>query len=148
AATGGTRHEDPTASAGVYIGDLTEDDTLTFTPMAMTHAPSGEDIDPVDVRARGEGTVSLTWEDDASPFATLDFSDAEEGQTVSAAIEERPEGSGSVLVATSGGVDLDSLEFLAAGEDPGERVQIPAEQVSVQMFSLIPWVEEDGLESV
>src|SRR5699024_2906536 len=34
------------------------------------------------------------------------------------------------------------------GEDPGERVQIPAEQVSVQMFSLIPWVEQDGLESV
>src|SRR5699024_11576840 len=102
--------------------------------------------DLVDVRARGEGTVSLTWEEDASPFATFDFSDAEEWQTVSAAIEERPEGSGSVLVATSGGVDLDSLEFLAAGEDPGERVQIPAEQVSVQLFSLIPWVEEDGLE--
>ena len=146
ASTGGSRQTDSSASAGVYIGGLEEGETLTFEPMAMTHAPSGEDINQVDVRARGEGTISLTWEDDSSPFATFDFTDGDEWQTVSASIDEQPEGSGSVVVGTTGGVDLDSIEFLVA-EQP-DRVTVPADEVSIQMFSLIPWVDEDGQETV
>src|SRR5699024_5737055 len=146
ASTGGSRQTDSSASAGVYIGGLEEGETLAFEPMAMTHAPSGEDINQVDVRARGEGTISLTWEDDSSPFATFDFTDGDEWQTVSASIDEQPEGSGSVVVGTTGGVDLDSIEFLVA-EQP-DRVTVPADEVSIQMFSLIPWVDEDGQETV
>ncbi len=32
--------------------------------------------------------------------------------------------------------------------DPAARVTVPAEKVGVQLFSLIPWVSEDGLEPV
>src|SRR5699024_205419 len=42
-----------------------------------------------------------------------------------------------------------SHEFSTDGEDPDpDRVTVPADEVSIQMFSLIPWVDEDGQETV
>src|SRR5690606_22055698 len=56
-----------------------------------------------------------------------------------------PEGSGAVVVTSTGGVDLDALTFTASGEP---RVLIDPERVSIGMFSLIPWVNEAGLRPV
>src|SRR5690625_7808445 len=105
----------------------------------MTHAPSREDIKQVDVRERGEGTISLTWEDDSSPFATFDFTDGDEWQTVSASIDEQPEGSGSVVVGTTGGADLDPIEYLRA-EQP-DRGRVPADERSIQRSTWITAAE-------
>src|SRR5690606_25401933 len=69
-------------------------------------------------------------------------------QEVEARFTSVPEGSGEVVV-TSNGVDLDYLAFTASGEEPpAEHIRIPAEKVSIGMFSLIPWVGTDGLPSV
>ncbi len=50
-------------------------------------------------------------------------------------------------MTTTGGVDVDTVTF-AVGEGGTEPVVVPAEQVSIQMFSLIPWVNEAGLPAV
>ncbi|PYF96283.1 Sugar phosphate isomerase/epimerase [Georgenia satyanarayanai] len=221
AADGATVVDDAEADAGSYV-ELGEG-SITFRPMAMTHAPTGDVIDTVTARGAGEGTVSLTWAGEDTPFAEVEFTGGEpsernltaqstvgqwladpvgaefvsglipeefhdavrdvpleglvelsEGQISAHAIAELveayrnapaapgdggwqevearftsvPEGSGEVVV-TSTGVDLDYLAFTASGEEPPvENIRIPAEKVSIGMFSLIPWVREAGLPTV
>lgn len=141
-----TTASDDDASAGNYVTDFDEGDSITFSPMAFTHAPSGDEIDTVTARGRGEGTVSLAWSDEESDenttFAEFEFTDEDDWEEIDTTLEQIPEGSGSVIVTTTGGVDFDSLHFQVSDEE------IPVDQVSIGMFSLIPWVEDAGLESV
>ncbi|MEE6283342.1 TIM barrel protein [Georgenia sp. MJ170] len=70
-------------------------------------------------------------------------------QDVEVRLTDIPQGSGELVVTSTGGVDLDYLAFTASGDQPpAPQIQIPAEKVSIGMFSLIPWVGEDGLPSV
>src|SRR5699024_591173 len=95
--------------------------------------------------------ISLTWADDDAPFADIEFTGEEGWVEVTTQLTQIPEGSGSVVVTSTGGVDLDALTFTASGEGPGEPgdpIHVPAEQVSIQMYSLPPWVEEAGLQPV
>src|SRR5690625_1630194 len=58
--------------------------------------------------------------------------------------------------AVRGGAALTAGMLFAAGaalpavaaDPPEDRVLIPPEQVSVQLYSLIPWVNDDGQEDV
>src|SRR5690606_13976693 len=68
-------------------------------------------------------------------------------QDVTQALTGVPEGSGSLVVTTTGGVDVDAISF-AAGGGTGGPVVVPVDQVSIQLYSLIPWVDEAGLEAV
>src|SRR5690625_2059203 len=131
AAEGVTVVEDTEASAGKYVTDFDERDSLTFRPMAFTHAPTGETIDTVTARGSGEGTISLTWAGADAAFAELEFTGADGWEEVTTTLTEIPEGSGAVVVTTTGGVDLDALTFLASGttepevpvcEDPDAEV--------------------------
>lgn len=71
AAEGVTVVDDAEASAGSYVTDFEEGDSLTFQPVAFRHAPTGDVIDTVTARGAGEGTVSLSWGDAEAPFAEL-----------------------------------------------------------------------------
>src|SRR5690606_26983407 len=51
---------DDAAQAGSYVTGFGDDSSITFEPMAMTHARSGEPIGPVEVSGRGEGTDTLS----------------------------------------------------------------------------------------
>ncbi|WP_413451056.1 PQQ-dependent sugar dehydrogenase [Georgenia phoenicis] len=149
AAEGVTVADDAEAGAGAYVTDFEEGDSLTFQPVAFRHAATGEVIDTVTARGAGEGTVFLSRGDDETPFAEIEFAGGEGWQEIETRLSTVPEGTGSVVVTSTGGVDLDALTFTASGEEPPvERVLVPAEDVSVGMFSLIPWVEEAGLPSV
>ncbi len=110
--------DDPDASAGSYVTEFEEGDSITFEPVALTHAPSGEPIDTVTARGSGEGTLSLNWQDET--LASFDFSGDTGWQDVTAALEQAPEGSGAVVVTSTGGVDLDALTFAASGDSGSE----------------------------
>ncbi|MCM3661085.1 TIM barrel protein [Georgenia satyanarayanai] len=223
-AEGVTVVDDAEADAGSYVSEFDEGDSITFRPMAMTHAPTGDVIDIVTARGNGEGSIFLSWGDSEAPFASFEFTgggtaeknltaqstinqwfadpvggpiigavipadavsqigdvpleglvELSEGafsdhalaelieayknapaapgeggwQDVETRLTEIPEGAGEIVVTSTGGVDLDSLTFTASGEQPpADDVRIPAEKVSIGMFSLIPWVREAGLPTV
>src|SRR5690625_5174363 len=55
---------------------------------------------------------------------------------------------GSAAVSI-GALAVAGLALPAQADDPAEdRVLIPPEQVSIQMYSLNPWVGDDGVETV
>ncbi len=142
--------DDASAGAGGYVTSLDEGDSFSYSPIALHHAPTGEAINEITVRGSGEGTVSLGWtaEGAEAPEALAEFEFTGEGwQDVTQALSDVPEGSGSIVVTGTGGVDVDHLTF-AVGEGPVEPVTVPVDQVSIGMFSLIPWVQEVGLEAV
>src|SRR5699024_2566594 len=56
-AQGVTVANDSEASAGSYVTEFDEGDSLTFQPFSMTHAPSGDIIDTVTARGAGEGSI-------------------------------------------------------------------------------------------
>jgi hypothetical protein len=72
-------------------------------------------IDGVEVRGAGAGTIALRWgSPDAEPFATAQI--ASSGwSAVAADVTAFPSGTGELFVTSTGGVDLDTLEFLGAG---------------------------------
>src|SRR5690625_861344 len=71
-------------------------------------------------------------------------------------LDSRSNNAGRSRNAVRGGAALAAGILFAAGaalpavaaNPPQDRVLIPPEQVSIQMFSLIPWVSEVGLEPV
>ncbi|WP_426309963.1 PQQ-dependent sugar dehydrogenase [Cellulosimicrobium sp. E-16] len=135
---------DETADAGGYVTSLDAGDSFAYEPVAFEHAPSGEAINRVTVLGRGEGTVTLGWEgaDGTTDESLAELRFASEGWTdVTRTLTSVPEGSGKVVVTSTGGVDVDNVFF-------GKSVIIPADQVSLQMFSLIPWVTADGQPAV
>ncbi|MPV51467.1 TIM barrel protein, partial [Pseudactinotalea sp. HY160] len=122
-AEGITVVNDAGASGGSYVTEFDDGDSLTFSPIAFTHAPSGEVMDSVTATGTGTGTISLGWNDEPAPFAELAFTGADGWQSVEAALETVPAGSGSLVVTSTGGVDLDSLAFHSdAGQGPAAPV--------------------------
>ncbi|MGO1509280.1 MAG: PQQ-dependent sugar dehydrogenase, partial [Actinomycetales bacterium] len=111
---------DAGADAGAYVSSFDEGDHIAFEPIALVEAATGDPIDTVTGQATGEGTLSLHWDDaTAEPFAQLEFS-GDDWQEVTTTIESIPEGSGTVYVTSTGGLDVDYVSFLASGggEDP------------------------------
>ncbi|MCB7135736.1 TIM barrel protein [Cellulosimicrobium marinum] len=142
--------DDAAANAGAYVTSLDEGDSFSYAPIALHHAPTGEAINEITVRGSGEGTVSLGWTGEGAeatePLADFEFTGTGWAD-VTQWLSEVPEGSGSIVVTSTGGVDVDQL-FFTVGEAPVEPVTVPVEQVSIGMFSLIPWVNEAGLPAV
>ncbi|MCO7273651.1 PQQ-dependent sugar dehydrogenase [Cellulosimicrobium cellulans] len=142
--------EDPAAHAGRYVTSFDAGDSFTYQPLALVHAPTGEAIDEITVRGSGEGTVTLSWQaegsESAEPLADFAFTGAG-WQDVTKTLGSVPEGSGSIVVTTTGGVDVDQLSF-AVGDGTTEPVTIPVEKVSMQLFSLSSWSRQIGWEGV
>ncbi|PFG39146.1 glucose/arabinose dehydrogenase [Georgenia soli] len=101
--------EDETAGALSKVTSLDAGDHIAFEPVNFTG------IDGVTVRGAGEGTIALRWgSPDAEPFATANVSSGD-WSDVDAAVTAFPEGSGTVYVTSTGGVELDRLTFVGAG---------------------------------
>ncbi|MFD4991280.1 TIM barrel protein [Cellulosimicrobium cellulans] len=136
--------QDDTADAGYYVSSLDEGDSFSYQPIAFTHAPTGDAINSVTMIGRGEGTVSLGWvgADGETVDSLAEFRFAgDTWKDATRTLTEVPEGSGTLVVTSTGGVDVDNLTF-------GRNVVVPADQVSIQLYSLIPWVRADGQEAV
>ncbi|MEE6283269.1 DUF1349 domain-containing protein, partial [Georgenia sp. MJ170] len=107
--------QDETAEANEKVVSFDAGDWIAYEPVSFTHAPTGSAIDTVTGRAAGEGTLSLHWNDHrAEPFAQLAFAGGEGWQDVEAAVDSVPEGTGTVYVTSTGGLELDSLTFGAS----------------------------------
>ncbi|WP_338403957.1 TIM barrel protein [Cellulosimicrobium arenosum] len=135
---------DAEADAGYYVTSLDEGDSFSYEPLALVHAPTGDPINSVTMIGRGEGTVSLGWTgadgETVDSLAEFRFT-GDEWSDATRTLTEVPEGTGTLVVTSTGGVDVDNLTF-------GQNVIVPAEQVSIQLYSLIPWVAADGQEAV
>ncbi|MEE6274484.1 PQQ-dependent sugar dehydrogenase, partial [Georgenia sp. MJ206] len=136
---------DASAQAQGKVASFDEGDWFAYTPISFHHAATGQAVDTVTARATGEGTLSLRWDDaEAEPFAEVTIGAGEGWQDVEATFDSVPNGSGTVYVTSTGGVEVDALTFSASGTTPpGERILVPVEKVSLQMFSLIPWVSAE-----
>ncbi|QGH70026.1 PQQ-dependent sugar dehydrogenase [Pseudactinotalea sp. HY158] len=110
---------DESAEALKKVASFDVGDWFAFRPMTLQHAPSGEAIDLVTARASGEGTLSLRWDEyRAEPFAELTFTGGAGWQDVAAVFDSIPEGSGTVYVTTTGGLEVDSLVFGVSDVEP------------------------------
>ncbi|PWD51071.1 hypothetical protein C8046_10855 [Serinibacter arcticus] len=118
-------------------------------------------IDGATGSASGEGTVELRWGSaDAEPFATAEVSSPEWAEFTftgpAGADLVFPTGTGAVHVTATAGLELDAIDFDGVGvgaihqpePEPEPLVEIPVEQVSIGMFSLVPWLNDEGLEPV
>lgn len=78
-------------------------------------------ITGVEARATGTGSLSLRWGSaDAEPFLTIDVASAAgEWQEASGPLVTVPEGTDRLYVTSTGGVDLDQLEFTTSTSDIG-----------------------------
>ena len=76
-------------------------------------------ITGVEARTTGTGTLALRWGSaDAEPFLTIDVaSAAAEWQEASAPLVNVPEGTDRLYVTSTGGVELDQLEFTTSTSD-------------------------------
>jgi glucose/arabinose dehydrogenase len=107
---GVTVTEDSTASAGSKVTSFDAGDSLVWDPVAFTN------IDSVVTRASGAGTLSLRWNSaDAEPFATVTVPAGAGWQEVTTDLADAPEGSGTLFVTSTGGVDVDSFTFQGDG---------------------------------
>jgi glucose/arabinose dehydrogenase len=100
---------DETAGGLSRVTSLGAGDHLSWDPVNFTG------IDGAEIRGAGHGTIELRWgTPDAEPFATADI--ASDGwSTVPADVTSFPTGTGELFVTSTGGVDLDTIEFLGAG---------------------------------
>gem|GEM_PF-1133760 len=121
------RVRDADVYGGEYITGFGDKGTITYDPIALTHAPSGEPIDLVRALGKGTGSLFLTWDDDTEPFATFDFDD-EDWTEVYADIDQPGDGSGRITVSGEGDVDLSILSFFNEDNlppictDPGAEI--------------------------
>lgn len=73
-------------------------------------------IDGVEVRGSGTGTIHLRWNaPDAAPFASATFGGGTGWTDAQGDVSAFPEGTGTLYVTSTGGVELDSLTFQGAG---------------------------------
>ncbi|WP_251840720.1 ThuA domain-containing protein [Oceanitalea stevensii] len=139
------------ANGGSAAGELGDGDWISFAPMDLTN------IDEVSLRytSTGDGTVELRkGAVDGELMATVELGTTD-GWTDSATADVTPVGGPDpvyFVVTGDAAVEIDEIHFHGQGmsaedPDPG-MVEIPVDRVSVQMFSLIPWVNEAGLPSV
>ncbi|MFC3688662.1 PQQ-dependent sugar dehydrogenase [Aquipuribacter hungaricus] len=100
---------DSTAGASAKVTSFDAGDHLAYRPVNFTG------IDGVEVRASGQGQLALRWgAPDAEPFATVDVASGS-WATVAGDVTAFPQGSGTAYVTSTGGVEVDTLEFLGDG---------------------------------
>jgi glucose/arabinose dehydrogenase len=108
--TGVTVVEDTTASGRYKVTDFGAGDSLVYDPVNFVN------VTGVQTRASGAGTLSLRWNTaDAAPFATVEVPAGEGWQTVNTTFTGAPQGSGKLVVTSTGGVDVDSFTFQGTG---------------------------------
>jgi glucose/arabinose dehydrogenase len=110
--TGTSVVDDATASALRKLTGLVPGETLAYDPVELGG------ITGIELRAMGSGQVSLHWGDAAAePFAVFDVNSADAWQLVSQPLIEVPEGTGTIAVTSTGGVDLDRFLFTTSIDD-------------------------------
>jgi PKD repeat protein len=100
-----------TAAAGLNkVTSLDAGDWLAWDPVNFANITGAQ------VKASGNGTLSFRWgAADAAPFATAAFAGSD-WQTVNLTLEGAlPAGTGELFVTSTGGVDVDQLQFLGSG---------------------------------
>lgn len=103
--------DDPSAAAFRKLTDLGPGEWIAYEPVEFGG------ITGVELRASGRGEVSLHWGDaGAEAFATFEV-DSEAWSLVSVPLIDVPEGTGRVVVTSTGGVDLDRFLFTTSIED-------------------------------
>ncbi|KQZ85685.1 glycosyl hydrolase [Microbacterium sp. Root166] len=108
---GTTVVDDESAAGFRKLTDLGPGEWLAYEPVEFGG------ITGVELRAAGEGEVSLHWGDaGAEPFATFAV-DSADWSLASTPLIEVPEGTGRVVVTSTGGVDLDRFLFTTSIAD-------------------------------
>ncbi|WP_353814520.1 PQQ-dependent sugar dehydrogenase [Agromyces sp. SYSU T00266] len=103
--------DDESAEGLRHLAGLDADEWIAYTPVEFGG------ITGATVRASGEGEVSLHWGDaDADAFATFAV-DSEGWADVSVPLVTVPEGTGRVVVTSTGGVLLDQFVFTTSVSD-------------------------------
>jgi glucose/arabinose dehydrogenase len=112
ARTGGVSvAEDEGASAHGKLNGLVAGESIAYDPVDLAG------ITGIELRARGNGTVELHWNDaSAAPFAKLSLN-ATEWSSVSVPLLAAPEGTGKIVVTSAGGLELDKFSFTTKIED-------------------------------
>ncbi|WP_194410174.1 PQQ-dependent sugar dehydrogenase [Microbacterium cremeum] len=112
ARTGGTTVVDDESASGFRkLTGLGSGESLTYDPIEFGG------ITGVELRAAGAGEVSLHWGDaGATPFATFAV-DSAGWSLVSVPLIKVPEGTGQVVVTSTGGVELDRFLFTTSVPD-------------------------------
>ncbi len=104
--------DDESASAFRKLTGLVPGESISYEPVELGG------ITGVELRAMGTGQVSLHWGDAAADaFATFNVSSAGAWSLVSTPLIEVPEGTGTIVVTSTGGVDLDRLLFTTSIAD-------------------------------
>lgn len=103
--------DDESAEGFRHLSGLDAGEWIAYDPVELGG------ITGVQLRAKGEGEVSLRWADaDADAFATFAV-DSAEWADVSVPLVTIPEGTGRVVVTSTGGVDLDQFVFTTSAGD-------------------------------
>lgn len=99
------------ASAGALskVTSFDAGDHLAYEPVNFTG------IDGIEATLSGSGTLSLRWgSPDAAPFASVSV-DGAGWQTLPVDIDTLPQGTGTLYITSTGGVDLDRFQFIGGG---------------------------------
>lgn len=103
--------DDESAEGFRYLSGLGSGEWIAYDPVEFGGITGAE------LRAKGAGTVQLRWaEADAEPFATFAV-DSTGWTDVSVPLVTSPEGTGRVVVTSTGGVDLDQFMFTTSTGD-------------------------------
>jgi hypothetical protein len=101
--------EDTTASGRFKVTSFDAGDSLVYDPVNFTG------VTGVKTRAKGQGTLALRWNTpDAQPFATIAVNSTDWAD-IDTSLAGAPQGSGKLVVTSTGGVELDSFVFQGDG---------------------------------
>ena len=103
--------DDESAAGFRYLSGLGEGEWIAYDPVELGG------ITGVELRAKGAGEVTLRWGDaDGDVLGTFDV-DSAAWQEISVPLTVIPEGTGRIVVTSTGGVDLDQFEFTTSVSD-------------------------------
>lgn len=103
--------DDESAAGFRYLSGLGEGEWIAYDPVELGG------ITGVELRAKGAGEVTLRWGDaDGDVIGTFDV-DSAAWQEISVPLTVIPEGTGRIVVTSTGGVDLDQFEFTTSVSD-------------------------------
>lgn len=103
--------DDESAAGFRYLSGLGEGEWIAYDPVELGG------ITGVELRAKGAGEVTLRWGDaDGDVIGTFDV-DSAAWQEISVPLTVIPEGTGRIVVSSTGGVDLDQFEFTTSVSD-------------------------------
>lgn len=103
--------DDESAAGFRYLSGLGEGEWIAYDPVELGG------ITGVELRAKGDGEVTLRWGDaDGDVLGTFDV-DSAAWQEISVPLTVIPEGTGRIVVTSTGGVDLDQFEFTTSVSD-------------------------------